>query len=630
MINDLPLKLRSSVSRFDSNERELIRAAYIFARTKHQGQRRRSGGPYIQHPLRVAVNLAIDHYDSACIIASLLHDTLEDTATTPEEIEQKFGPDVAMIVRGVTAVSAYKLKEKDKVFSDMEMYLSRVENYRKILLAAAADPRVIIVKLYDRLDNASTISSLPAQKQKFYARETIEIFAPLAERLGMGMLKGKLEDVSFPYAYPEEYQEFSKNTRPIYRNPASTVDKVKPKVEQLLDDAGINVISISGRAKHLFSLYKKIERKGSLKAIFDIIALRVIVDSIESCYKTLGLIHTHFPPHPNRIHDYIARPKLNGYQSIHTTVADPEGNLFEVQIRTLEMHRHAEYGLAAHWEYKDEKPKTKQSKQSTIKWLKEVEKIRMIEDKSELLGQLKGEFFSDQVFVFTPKGDIIDLPTGSTGLDFAYRIHSALGNRCSGIKINGRIVPIPTPLRTGDAVEVITSPKAKPSRDWLKIVKTTQAKHHIRNFLRESQSAALLARGLSILNKGLNYFRYPSLKKEELTRKIDNQKIRLPYKTLDKAIIALAENNISKVKLLKLLHPEIDNSEKRKRGSYQKTEDIPELLKGIRHTYANCCKAKDSRGQLVGYLTKDHIIKIHDRKCKRLANVDERRLFELF
>jgi len=625
MSKRVPKKLLESILNFSLEDQELIKKAYIFALEKHRGVFRKSGEPYINHPLRVSYNLARDQYGPNTIAASLLHDTLEDTDTTLRELSDSFGDTVAKIVDGVTKVSAIRIFEKNKIFSDDKMFLARVDNYRKILLATVNDLRIIIVKLYDRLDNIETIRFMPAEKQKFYARETMEIFAPIAERLGMGVLKGKLEDLSFPYAYPAEYKKFKEEIKEIYKNPQKTVEKVKPQIKNILEDSGIKVIDLFGRAKHLYSLYKKIQIKGSIKSIFDICALRVIVPSIEDCYRALGIIHGKFSPHPNRIHDYIARPKFNGYQSIHTTVKNDDDQLFEIQIRTPEMQTQAEYGLAAHWDYKEKSSRNVSSK-STTKWLKELEKISEIHDDDQLLGKIKEELFSDQIFIFTPKGDIIDLPVESTGIDFAFRIHTKIGSHLSGVKVNGRMVPINTQLKTGDSVEIITSVKAVPTRDWLKIAKTSQARQHIRNYFRNTQYDFLLAKGMGIFNKLLGALKYPLIKKDDSLQKIGD--LKLPYKTLDKALIALAENNISQTKLVKALHPEFDNSEKRTAKEHVRDSTSLKALKGIRHSFAGCCKIKDSKN-LVGYLTKEHIIKIHRKDCKRLAGADPRRIIDL-
>lgn len=480
MSKELPFELSISLAGFKDLERAEISAAYLFAAKKHKGQKRKSGQNYVSHPVKVASYLARNSYDKDSIIAALLHDTMEDTKTTYDEIETKFGKDVADIVEGVTKISSIKIKNKAEIFSDDELFLAKVDNYRKILLASISDLRVIIIKLYDRLHNIETIEYLPKNKQKFYARETIGIFAPIAERLGMSVLKGRLEDLSFPYAFPDEYQDFIKIAESAYKNPQEIIEQMIPKVEEILKKSNIRYSVVSGRTKHRYSLYKKLEEKKDIALIFDIVALRIIVETVEECYKTLGTIHSIFQPLPGRIFDYIARPKKSGYQSLHTTARDDQGHVFEIQIRTDKMHQHAEYGPAAHWNYKEEG-----SSKKATQWLRELQKIDLTQNNRDLINTIKEEFFSHQIFVYTPKGEIIDLPSGSTPLDFAYRVHSDVGDHCKGVKINGRLKTLDTVLITEDIVEILTDKKSRPRRDWLEIAKTTGAKTKIRNYLRE-------------------------------------------------------------------------------------------------------------------------------------------------
>lgn len=620
-------KFLNSINCFTALEQTKILEAYEFARSKHGKQKRRSGGPYIHHPLRVATNLAKDGYSTDMVIAGLLHDTIEDTDTTIEELAKTFNPHIAEIVDGVSTVSKIKIKDKAKIFSDDEFYLKQVDNYRKLLLATTKNPQTMVVKLYDRLDNVATLNHIPEFKRKFYARETIEIFASIAVRLGMGMVKGALEDLSFPYAYPEEYLSFKKIIRNAYKNPQRLIQKVKPEIEASLEENYIEIIDIAARAKHYYSLYQKIKRKGNIKTIFDIIALRIIVKDTTSCYEVLGILHTLYEPLHGKIKDYIAKPKTNGYQSLHTTLKDKNGDIFEVQIRTPQMHQNAEYGDASHWNYKENSPANKKNQRNTRKWIEELEKIKNIDSKEEFLGQFKNELFSDQIFVFTPKGDIVSLPNGSTGLDFAFRIHSKLGERCNGIKINGRIATIDAILKTNDTVEVITSPKAMPKRDWLDLVHTTSARQHIRNSLRKNDFGRLLDRGIKKFNEILAKFHQPILRRDTIGKIPVSQEI--PYKSVEDAIVAVGEGGLSKTKLFKIIHPEIETREQRKPS--RKPQDEAETiasLQGIRHEYAKCCKptAKDN---VIGYVSRDHIIKVHKKSCKRLANIDPRRLIEL-
>ncbi len=624
----IPQKLSSAIARFPQEERDLVFRAYNFAKEKHSGQKRKSGAPYITHPLRIAIGLAADNYDLTTVAAGLLHDTLEDTETTAEELKSAFGIETAKLVDGVSKVAAMRTKSKTLTRSESALFLSQVDNYRKILLATASDVRVMIIRLYDRLDNVATLQWLKPEKQMFYARETIEIYAPIAERLGMGIVKGKLEDRSFPYAYPEEYRHFIKVARNAYKNPEKVIEKEIPKIKSLLDRAGIQHHSIAGRAKHLYSLYNKLKRTPNIKNIFDIIAIRVIVGSVEDCYKALGVIHSCYQPLPGQIDDYIARPKESGYQSLHTTVKNEEDDIFEIQIRTTKMHKINEHGLAAHWSYKDSRleKSVKAAKRNQEEWQRELEKIKNIEDRKDFLRQFKEEFFSRQVFVFTPKGKIIKLPAGSTCVDFAYNIHSEIGDHCSGVMINNRIMPMGTELQTGDTVEIITSKKACPSNDWLKLAKTANAKHHIRNFLRAKNFDALVERGTRVVHDLASKHKLPPFDKTKIQGVFTDS--RLPYKNIDNALAALAEGTLNKSRLLKIIYPDFSSSETKKVGNLKESGRVIRGLDGVRHVAANCCKPK-STDRVIGYVGSEHIIKVHKTSCNRLKGIDERRLVEL-
>lgn len=622
----VPLKIRKAINSFTKDEQAIITKAYLFAEEKHQGQNRLSGDPYITHPMRVALSLIGDNHNYKLVAAALLHDVIEDTNATFEELAENFGLDIANLVQSVTKVSKVKLKDKDKIFSNHQLYLDQVDNYRKLLFATASDPRGMILKLYDRLDNVRTIKWIPAQKIKFYARETIEIYAPIAERLGMGMMKGQLEDASFPFAYPEEYKQFKKTVKDVYKNPHAAVEKIIPEVKNHLKEAKINIKNLSGRAKFQYSLYKKLCRIGSISLIYDIIALRIIVETIEECYRALGVIHSSFVPIPGKISDYIAKPKDNGYQSIHTVVKDRDGNIFEIQIRTLEMHEYAEYGVASHWSYKEETNGNSAGKNSNQEWSKELEKLRKIADNEEFLAELKDQLFSEQIFVFTPNGDIIRLPQGSTPLDFAYRIHSGIGERCNGARINNRLMPLSTPLNTADTVEVITAKTPKVSSDWLNFVKTASARQKIKAFLKLKNVDALAEIGERKFEQLLEKYELPALNDEKAERILNES--RLPYKSMSKAFMAIAENTLSPVKLAKVLYPQLETAEKRPLKLVPKTQTEHFSLRGIRHEFAKCCKPKET-DKVVGYLGREHIIKVHKVSCRHLKSVDSKRLINL-
>lgn len=616
-------KLAKHINRFSENSKNKIDSAYEFASKKHASQLRRSGEPYIIHPLNVAINLAKDGHDSVSVIAGLLHDTLEDTKTDIRELEKSFGPEVAKIVNGVTKISTLKIKDKSRLFSDSvdDMFLERVDNYRKLILATISDLRTIIIKLYDRLHNIETIAYLPEDKRKFYARETIEIFAPIAERLGMGEMKGKLEDLSFPYAYAKEYDKFIRATKDIYKDPELTIRKVVPAIKEILKNNNIKFVAVSSRAKHHYSLYCKLKRKKDIRQVFDIVALRIIVRDVSDCYKALGLIHSLYKPIPRRIFDFIARPKDSGYQSLHTTVKDENGNIFEIQIRTAEMHQVAEFGIASHWNYKE-----KGDIKSANEWLNELKKIEKIQSGEELIQTMKEELFSERVFVFTPYGDVIDLPVGSSGIDFAYRIHSDLGNKCHGVKINGRLMPLKTPLETGDVIEILKSNSAEPRKDWLFFTKTSTARYKISHYLREKNLESYSVQGKAIIESEIIKNALPQIDFGKMQKILSASS--LPYKVLSSAFAAIGEKHLSKNRFLKTLYPNFFTHKKKKSPKNKLKEKLPLSLSGIRYSMANCCKPSFN-DEIIGYLSKEHIIKIHKIKCSRISHADPNRIISI-
>lgn len=451
---------------------ELLQLAYDFAITAHKGQKRKSGEPYIQHSLHTAFALAQMKADLETVIAGLFHDIPEDTPHTLEEIEKNFGGEIAGLVEGITKLSKIK-------YRGVERY---VESLRKMFLAMAADLRVILIKFADRLHNLRTLDALPPEKQKRIAQETLEIYAPIAGLLGIARLKWQLEDLCFKYLYPEEYKKLEYKyevEKRVERH--KYIEKIKTILNRELKKAGIKV-EISGRFKHLYSIYKKMQLKDrKFDEIYDVFALRVIVPTVADCYKALGIIHTLWKPKMSRFKDYIAVPKPNGYRSLHTTVFGPEGKATEFQIRTPEMHEEALYGIAAHWYYKQ---KEKEEKISQPRWIKEVMDLqRHAENALDFIKQVKFDVFRDRIFVFTPKGDVYDLPEGSTPVDFAYAVHTDIGNHCSAARINDKIAALDAKLKNGDLAEIIIDKKRKgPSRDWLKFAKTHKARSKIRQF----------------------------------------------------------------------------------------------------------------------------------------------------
>jgi len=476
-----------SLSRADKKK---IENAYFFAKNAHRGVKRSSGGPYFLHVYKTALKLAELKMDTATIVAGLLHDTIEDAHVAEIDIEQHFGVEVLFLVRGVTKLG--KLK-----YHGLERY---TESLRKLLIAMSQDVRVLIIKLADRLHNMKTLEHIPENKQKRIALETLEIYAPLAHRLGIGSLKGELEDLAFPFVYPKEYKETAKILKQKSKEGVRRLEKVTRTLKRLFGDESIRDFKTDYRVKHLYSFFKKLSRKDmNVDKVYDLAALRIIVKTVEDCYKVLGIIHKKWKPLPNRIKDYIANPKPNGYRSLHTTVFTGDGGIVEIQIRTPEMHREAEFGVASHVAYKEggnsenvswiDRLLGRNGNESGAapapEWFQElVESQRGTAGPQEFLKNLKADFFGERVFTFTPKGEVVDLPLGSTPVDFAYAIHSDVGDRLSGAKINGKLVSIDTPLKHGDIVEAQTSRNSKPTRKWLEYAHTTLAKRRIRAALR--------------------------------------------------------------------------------------------------------------------------------------------------
>lgn len=482
MIDDL---LRIVIIHHPKADVDLIRLAYDFAAEAHGAQVRKSGVPYISHPLATAITLARLGLDETIIIACLLHDVPEDTDRTIEDVQKEFGKEVAFLVQGITKVSQLKYRGIDRY----------VENLRRMFVAMAEDARVVVIKFADRINNLRTLDALPPEKRRRIALESLEIYAPIANRLGMGDIKGQLEDLSFPYVYPEEYHWMTNKVVPQFEKKKKVVDAFQDNLEKELSRRGLENFLIQGRAKHLYSLYQKlIKNNRDLSRVYDLVAVRIVVESVAKCYETLGLVHEICKPLKGRIKDYIAQPKPNGYQSLHTTVFVPQsfaaheggvtGEIVEVQIRTKEMHEEAEYGIAAHWKYK-EKKRSRREEQHRIDWMQQILDLQKdVSDTNELLRALKIDIFQNHIFVFTPRGDVIELPDDATPIDFAYHIHSDLGDKCSGAKVNDMIAPLDTTLKSGDVVEIYTDPhRHGPSLDWLRFVKTNTARHQIRSFI---------------------------------------------------------------------------------------------------------------------------------------------------
>lgn len=461
----------------------LVDRAYTFAKRAHAGQKRLTGEPYFSHVEKAAEYLADWGMDETTIAGALLHDSVEDTEVTLDDIKKEFGENIAHLIDGVTKLGKVKYRG-DK---------AQVENLRKLIIAMAEDLRVILIKLADRRHNMQTLAPLPREKQKRIAMETMEIYAPLAYQLGMQQLAGELQDLAFPYIYPKEHNWLIKNLKEQYEEREQYLVKLQPRVEKALEETGVGLIEIDFRAKRYASLYKKLlQYEMDIDKIYDLVAFRIIVNSIEDCYRALGVIHSLWPPLPGRFKDYIATPKPNGYRSLHTTVLGPDQKIVEFQIRTKEMHDEAEYGIAAHWAYKEGRAKTPRRELALVEQLRSWQKeVAEATDANEFLDAFKIDFAKDRILAVTPKGEVVDLPYGATPVDFAYRIHTDVGNQCIGAKVNGRIVPLDYRLQSSDVVEIITQKNKKPSSSWLEFAVTGTARSHIRSAMKSGAGSLL-------------------------------------------------------------------------------------------------------------------------------------------
>src|SRR5262245_60720736 len=544
-------------------DQDLMKKAYVYANHAHDGQTRRSGEPYVVHPLSVASIIADLRLDVPSICAGLLHDCVEDTHATVEEIQSQFSPEVAFLVDGVTKLGKIAWTTREE---------RQAENFRKMLLAMARDIRVILVKLCDRLDNMRTLDHMPGEKQERIARETMDIYAPLANRLGIMWIKCELEDLAFRYTEPVEYENLRAQIARTEKERQKYITDVEKLVQKEMVEGGVPCV-VKGRAKHLWSIHQKMKKTGrELEQIYDAIGFRVVVDSVRQCYEALGVAHSRWTPIPGRFKDYIALPKPNMYQSLHTSVIGPHGQRIEIQIRTADMHKVAEEGIAAHWRYKEGKPGlVAGTDEKKFAWLRQLMEWQQdLKDPTEFIETVKIDLFSDEVYVFTPKGDVKALPKGACPIDFAYAVHTAVGDKCSGARVNGVIVPLRYQLRNGDTIEIITSPNQKPNKDWLKLVKTSRAKTKIRHCLRKEQRERAIALGKDLLEKALRKYghSYPKALKGGLLAKAADE---LKCHSVEDLICTIGYGKITTKQVIDVIVPEGKRDEPAPRAEAKNT-----------------------------------------------------------
>ncbi len=632
-------------------DREIIMRAYSYAENAHADQKRASGEPYITHCVAVAIILAEMHVQPAAVAAGLLHDTVEDTEVTLQDIRREFGDEITQLVDGVTKLThlprvsradqhdtAILEDTEDKDAAEREELLDSDlardrrkdlanETLRKTFLAMGDDIRVILIKLADRLHNMRTLGFMPENKRRRIAQETLDIFAPLANRLGIWQLKWELEDLGFRYTNPEKYKEIAQNLAETRLEREQQMNAIIANLQKLLKLAGIDV-EITGRSKHIFSIYKKmLEKQKPFELVRDLRGVRLIVADIPSCYAALGIIHTNWRPIPNEFDDYIAAPKDNFYQSLHTAIIYDDGKPLEVQIRTPEMNQNAEYGIAAHWRYKEKVARDEQYEQR-INWLKKLMEWRQeVQDANEFVDGMKTDVFQDRVYVFTPRGDIIDLPAGSTPIDFAYHVHTEIGNRCRGAKINGKLVTLDYQLKTGDQVEILTAKQGGPSRDWLNpnlgLVQTQRARSKIRAWFKHQNREQNLQQGKVILERELKRLGMAEYDLTKISQQFD-------FRTLDDLYVAVGCGDVSLGHIINTLSEEekTDNNFLNLRPSLAPPEENKNAvavlgLKNLLTTYAKCCKPAPG-DEIVGYITRGRGATIHRQDCPNMLRMKDR------
>jgi GTP pyrophosphokinase len=609
---------------------DLVRKAYVFSAAAHRGQVRRNGEPYLIHPLEVSYIVSQLRLDTSSVCAGLLHDTVEDTEVTVEEIQETFGEDVASLVEALTKLEKYRFTSAEE---------AQAENFRKMLVAMSRDLRVILVKLSDRLHNMQTLGFLREAKQRRIAQETLDIYAPLANRLGINWIKTKLEDLCFKYLHPGEYKQLADGIQKTRAEREQYIDRVKTELIKELTEHGVTA-EVYGRPKHLWSIRQKMRLTGrDLGNLFDILAFRIIVDKVPQCYEALGVVHARWKPVPGRFKDYVALPKPNGYRSLHTAVIGPENERVEIQIRTREMHRTAELGVAAHWSYKEgQYGLGSQGSEDKFQWLRQLlEWQRDVKDPTEFMQTVKVDLFDNEVYVFTPQGDVRVFPAGATPLDFAYQIHTNLGHECTGAKVNGTIVPLRYQLQNGDIVEILRTSGSKPKPDWVKFVKTGRAATKIRHYLRQEANNRAEQIGIEVLDKELKRYGV-SLNKLRRSGGLQKAAQQLRHKTERELLLSLGFGKARPDVVL----PHVLPPDRIKAGPKPDKEDTPfqKLMKkviprakgglivdgieGMATHFPKCCSPVHG-DPIVGFITRGHGVAIHRKDCANVLDYDPAR-----
>jgi len=605
------------------SDEDLLRKAYVFSAKEHHGQTRRSGEPYLIHPLNVAGILADIRADDVSIVVGLLHDILEDTGITKEDLARHFGAEVAELVDGVTKIGKFSFHSREQ---------EQAETFLKMILGMASDLRVILVKLADRLHNMRTLEFMPEEKRIEIARETLEIYAPIANRLGIGAIKGQLEDLAFRYLEPESYDQLSREVESRLKNTRGLVDEIQRKIETSLAAAGIES-QVRGRVKRLYSIHAKLKRQElEIAQLYDILAFRVVCREVKDCYAILGLIHQIWRPVPGRFKDYIAMPKPNFYQSLHTTVMGERGTPFEVQVRTHEMDVVAERGIAAHWRYKEGRLDAS-PEDARFDWLRRLADLKTeVSDPRQFLASLKVDLYPDEIYTFSPKGKVFAFPRGATPVDFAYRIHSDIGAHCVGARVNGRLVPLKSPLSNGDWVEILTSPAAKPSRDWLSFVVTSRAKNKIRHFIHGQEKEKSIEIGRKLLDREFKRFKR-SIKKMESEGVFADHLPELGLSRIDDLYAAVGFGKIAPRNVVERFVPaeEIARAAAEPGGSAigrAARKILPfgapsvEVLgyDDLLATIARCCSPLPGE-PIAGYVTRGRGVSVHSAACPNVTNL---------